>query len=278
VHKSAAPPQPSAAACLPRPVVVGIHARVLDEQFDEPTWANSVLPTFTAAEWRQVAGNATALREQALPPSLGAYLDIMQQVKQARPSARFFVCSNRYEAAAHQRLPRRLLTHRALPAAPVPPSDAAAAALVKAAQEHWDADVAFAMPPALAGGTDRGMAAGAQRALAAWALLSATSLVVGPYWSSFSDEAAVAGGVQKVMIRRATGVHLDKHTCTSISGHSALVDPLWSVPGCGTGGHASANHRRGGLLNATNLTPLRWFEQLWGIKACGQNHMVGFRG
>ena len=51
---------------------------------------------------------------------------------------------------------------------------------------------------------------------------------------------------------------------------ATLVDPLWSSPGCGIGGHRSANFRKGGLLDATALKPLRWFERLWGVAAWGE--------
>ena len=104
-------------------------------------------------------------------------------------------------------------------------------------------------------------------------MLSSTDLVIGPYWSSFSDEAAVAGGVLKVMVARTRLVLRGSGDTNGAgeahAGMTTLVDPLWSSPGCGIGGHRSPNYRKGGVLDVAGLGRLHWFEQLWGVTAWG---------
>ena len=96
--------------------------------------------------------------------------------------------------------------------------------------------------------SERDSLVGIREALADWLLLGRCALIIGSFWSSFSDEAAVMNRPLKIMVRNG----LD------------LVDPMWTVPGCGAGGHPTFNNKQG-LIQFNDVTECTVLSERWGI-------------
>ena len=147
---------------------------------------------------------------------LGRFVSIIQQMHRKDPAARFFVASNK---GAHVRALQALFGRTLILG-----------------------DVA----------RGRGGVEGIRGALADWAVLStASDVVVGTFWSGFSDEAAAVRGTPKIMVR---------------ADHN-IIDPYWSAPGCGSGGHSSSNCAamyNGG--SGAPMVPCRWLVRRWGVQ------------
>eukprot|EP00746_Dinoflagellata_sp_MGD_P048174 gnl/MRDRNA2_/MRDRNA2_219384_c0_seq1.p1 gnl/MRDRNA2_/MRDRNA2_219384_c0~~gnl/MRDRNA2_/MRDRNA2_219384_c0_seq1.p1 ORF type:complete len:320 (+),score=53.39 gnl/MRDRNA2_/MRDRNA2_219384_c0_seq1:109-1068(+) len=75
---------------------------------------------------------------------------------------------------------------------------------------------------------------GMQMALADLVLLARTQLIIGSYWSSFSDEGSVMGGVAKTCVvgdswEKARSIHGDSYHAYGARGYPYGDDPFWKL-------------------------------------------------